>query len=111
LDTTGAGDTLHGAFAARIARGENFLSALHFACAAAALSCTRYGARPSIPTGLEVETFLEGQQGMPTIISPAIRPGNPLSLEENPHSHDSIHQQRVPESLTDHPPQRGHMFL
>jgi sulfofructose kinase len=41
LDTTGAGDTLHGAFAARIARGEDFLSALHFACAAAALSCTK----------------------------------------------------------------------
>jgi sulfofructose kinase len=75
LDTAGAGDTLHGAFAARIARREHFLPALHFACAAAALSCTRYGGRPGIPTGLEVEAFLEREQGLPTIINSAIPPG------------------------------------
>ena len=59
VDTTGAGDTLHGAFALEIARGENFRSALHFACTAAALSCKKHGARPSIPTRAEVEDFLK----------------------------------------------------
>ncbi len=63
LDTTGAGDTLHGALAAEIARGESFHRALHFACAAAALSCTQYGARPGIPTRLEVEAFLKRHGG------------------------------------------------
>jgi sulfofructose kinase len=59
VDTTGAGDTLHGAFALEIARGLNFRPALHFASAAAALSCKKQGARPSIPTRLEVEAFLK----------------------------------------------------
>jgi sulfofructose kinase len=65
VDTTGAGDTLHGALAAEIARGENFLSALHFACAAAALSCTRCGARPGIPTRKEVDVFTKRYGGTP----------------------------------------------
>jgi sulfofructose kinase len=65
LDTTGAGDTLHGAFALEIARKERFISALTFACAAAALSCKNYGARPSIPTRPEVEAFLNQQEGLP----------------------------------------------
>ncbi len=48
-DTTGAGDVFHGAFALEISRGGDVESAFLTARAAAALSCTRIGARPSIP--------------------------------------------------------------
>jgi sulfofructose kinase len=61
LDTTGAGDTFHGAFALEIARGSAFGSALGFARAAAALSCKKLGARPGIPVRREVESFLGTQ--------------------------------------------------
>jgi sulfofructose kinase len=57
-DTTGAGDIFHGAFALRTARGEGFLAALRYASAAAALGCTKIGARPGIPVKEEVEAFL-----------------------------------------------------
>jgi sulfofructose kinase len=62
LDTTGAGDTFHGAFALEIARGAGFHSALLFAGAAAALSCKKLGARFSIPTRAEVEDYLRQLQ-------------------------------------------------
>jgi sulfofructose kinase len=58
VDTTGAGDVFHGAFALASARGEHLLSALRFAAAAAALACTKLGARASIPTKAEVEAFI-----------------------------------------------------
>jgi sulfofructose kinase len=58
-DTTGAGDTFHGAFALGLARGESFAFALAFASAAAALSCKKFGARPSIPMRQEVEVFFK----------------------------------------------------
>lgn len=57
LDTTGAGDIFHGAFALEIARKASFHSALLFAGAAAALSCKKPGARLSIPTRPEVDGF------------------------------------------------------
>jgi sulfofructose kinase len=62
LDTTGAGDTFHGAFALEIARGAGFHSALLFASAAAALSCKQFGARPSIPSRAEAEDYLRHMQ-------------------------------------------------
>jgi sulfofructose kinase len=58
VDTTGAGDIFHGAFALRIAGGEELLSALRYASAAAALGCAKMGARAAIPTRAEVEEFL-----------------------------------------------------
>jgi sulfofructose kinase len=60
VDTTGAGDIFHGAFALRIAGGEELLSALRYASAAAALGCAKMGARAAIPTRAEVERFLMG---------------------------------------------------
>ncbi len=60
LDTTGAGDTFHGAFAVAVAEGREWEDTLRFASAAAALSCTRLGARPGIPHRPEVEQFLQG---------------------------------------------------
>ncbi|MCO5216586.1 MAG: ribokinase [Thermomicrobiales bacterium] len=55
VDTTGAGDTFCGAWAAEMMRGGSFADALHYANRAAALSVTRPGAQSSIPTRSEVE--------------------------------------------------------
>jgi ribokinase len=54
VDTTAAGDTFIGGFAAQLALGESVDSAIRFAQRAAALSVTRAGAQPSIPTRVEV---------------------------------------------------------
>ena len=59
-DTTGAGDVFHGAFAGSLAIGRGWGDTLRYASAAAALSCTRLGARTGIPEGAEVERFLHG---------------------------------------------------
>lgn len=58
VDTTGAGDVFRAGFIAALLRGEPPASMLRFANAAAALSCTRPGAIPSVPTRSEVEAFL-----------------------------------------------------
>jgi len=58
VDTTGAGDTFHGALAAGAARGMAWLALLRFASAAGALCCTKHGARLGIPTTAEVATLL-----------------------------------------------------
>lgn len=58
VDTTGAGDILHGAFALRMVKGDDFREALLYASAAAALGCTKMGARPGIPRREDVEEFL-----------------------------------------------------
>lgn len=55
IDTTAAGDTFIGAFAAQLARHAPVEAALRFALQAASLSVTRSGAQPSIPTRAEVE--------------------------------------------------------
>lgn len=59
VDTLGAGDVLHGAFALALARGERVDHALGFACAAAAIKCTRPGGRTGAPHANEVAAFLE----------------------------------------------------
>ncbi|MCI0423013.1 MAG: ribokinase [Acidobacteria bacterium] len=58
VDTTAAGDTFNGAFAAALAEGKSPLDAAIFANAAAALSVTRAGAQTSIPSRQEVDKFL-----------------------------------------------------
>jgi ribokinase len=55
VDTIGAGDTFCGAFAARLLEGASFADAIAFGNAAGAISVTRRGAQPSIPTRHEVE--------------------------------------------------------
>ena len=50
IDTTGAGDAFHGAFAAAVALGLNWLDVLRYASAAGALCCTKTGARTGLPT-------------------------------------------------------------
>ncbi|MDF9392204.1 MULTISPECIES: carbohydrate kinase family protein [Methylococcus] len=58
VDTTGAGDVFHGAYAAGLAAGMDWLDLLRYASAAGALCCTRLGARPGIPSRHEVERLL-----------------------------------------------------
>ena len=50
IDTTGAGDVFHGAYAYAIARRAPTLEAMSFASAVAALKCTRPDGRSGIPT-------------------------------------------------------------
>ncbi|HDR9625708.1 TPA: bifunctional hydroxymethylpyrimidine kinase/phosphomethylpyrimidine kinase, partial [Burkholderia stabilis] len=54
VDTTAAGDTFIGGFSARLAAGADVDTAIRFAQRAAALSVTRAGAQPSIPTLAEL---------------------------------------------------------
>jgi sulfofructose kinase len=49
IDTTGAGDVFHGAYAFAIGGGLAVAEAMSFASAAAALKCTRAGGRAAIP--------------------------------------------------------------
>lgn len=57
VDTTAAGDTFVGGFAAALAEGQSEADAIRFGQIAAALSVTRSGAQPSIPTVAEVQGF------------------------------------------------------
>ena len=57
VDTTAAGDTFIGGFAARLAQGDSVDAAIRFAQRAAALSVTRAGAQPSIPRRAEVDAL------------------------------------------------------
>lgn len=58
VDTTGAGDTYCGAFAAAIAEGRPVTAAAEFATVAAALSVQVHGAVPSIPTRDRIDAML-----------------------------------------------------
>ena len=59
VDTTGAGDTLNGAFAVKIAEGADIVEALKFANVAASLSTEKFGAQGGMPTQAEVETEIK----------------------------------------------------
>ncbi|MFQ5778028.1 MAG: ribokinase [Terriglobia bacterium] len=58
VDTTGAGDAFNGALAVGLLEGKTLVEATRLACAAAALSVTRPGAQPSMPTRAELRAFL-----------------------------------------------------
>jgi ribokinase len=58
IDTTAAGDAFNAAFAVRLLQGQTPAEAAVYANAAAAISVTRAGAQPSMPTAQEVEAFL-----------------------------------------------------
>ena len=58
VDTLGAGDVFHGAFALAITENQDLRQALRFASAAAALKCTRFGGAFAAPQRAEVEELL-----------------------------------------------------
>jgi ribokinase len=58
VDATAAGDAFCGALAAKLAEGMLMMEALRWANAAGAVTVTRNGAFPSLPTAGEVETLL-----------------------------------------------------
>lgn len=57
-ETTGAGDAFTGAFAVALAEGRSPPEAVRFGCAAAAISVTRPGTAPSMPSRAEIEHLL-----------------------------------------------------
>jgi sulfofructose kinase len=58
VDTTGAGDAFHGAYAVGLARGDDWDTVLRRASAAGAWCCTRRGARPGMPHGEDLQQWL-----------------------------------------------------
>jgi sulfofructose kinase len=58
VDTTGAGDAFHGAFALGVAEKRGIKDIVRRASAAAALKCTRLGARAGLPSVDELAAFL-----------------------------------------------------
>lgn len=59
IDTTGAGDAFHGAFAAALAAGMEWHDILRYASAAGALCCTKIGARTGLPSQEEHATLFK----------------------------------------------------
>ncbi len=64
VDTTAAGDAFNGAFAVALMDGKDPISAASWASAVAAISVTRAGAQPSMPTAAEVDQFLEESESV-----------------------------------------------
>lgn len=58
VDTTGAGDVFHGAYLRGLLGGWDLARILEFACAVAALKCTKPGGRTGIPSMAEAAAFL-----------------------------------------------------
>ncbi len=58
IDTTAAGDAFNGAFATGLMMGKATAESARFAAAAAAISVTRVGAQPAMPTLADVDDLL-----------------------------------------------------
>ena len=63
VDTLGAGDTFHGAFALRLVQTGDVVQSMRFAAAAAAIKCTRFGGLMGAATRPEVDEFLSRNAG------------------------------------------------
>src|SRR5439155_25989672 len=61
VDSTAAGDAFAGALATALSEGADLSAATEFAVAAPAVSVTRLGAQPSLPTRPQVEALLREQ--------------------------------------------------
>ena len=62
VDTTGAGDSYHAAFAIRYAETGDVRVSMEFAAVCAALKCGKLGARAGLPTRAETETCIIREQ-------------------------------------------------
>lgn len=63
VNTTGAGDVFHGAYAAALIEGLELRATARFASAAAALTCTKMSGFDRIPDRAAVERMLQGREG------------------------------------------------
>jgi ribokinase len=63
IDSTAAGDAFNGAFASALLEGQDPVRGATWASAVAAISVTRRGAQPSMPTRAEVHAFLKEREG------------------------------------------------
>ena len=70
VDTTGAGDVFHAAFAFSLLRGDELPESLEFSCAAAGLSCMGMGARGGIATLEEIEALIRNGRRKPATFTP-----------------------------------------
>jgi ribokinase len=61
VDTTAAGDAFTAALACALARGDEMATAVRFANAVGALTVTKIGAQPSLPTAAEVQAFMQNR--------------------------------------------------
>ena len=59
VDSNGAGDVFHGAFAAGIVHGYSYKECCYFSSATSAIKCTGIGARESVPNKQTVIDFLK----------------------------------------------------
>lgn len=59
VDSTAAGDAFNGGLAVALMQGQDLENAARFASAVAAVSVTRMGAQPSMPTARQVSRFLK----------------------------------------------------
>lgn len=59
VDSNGSGDVFHGAFAAGVVKGFDFVKCCHFASAVSALKCMGVGARESVPDFATVKNYLK----------------------------------------------------
>lgn len=58
IDSNGSGDVFHGAFAAAVIKGYDYLKCCHFSSAVSALKCTGVGARESVPDFETVRKYM-----------------------------------------------------
>jgi sulfofructose kinase len=61
VDTLGAGDIFHGAFALALVERREIAGALRFAAAAAGIKCARFGGSTAAPWRAEVEALLAAE--------------------------------------------------
>lgn len=59
VDSNGAGDVFHGAFAAGLMKGYSPMKCCHFASAVSGLKCTGLGARESVPDFETVKAYMK----------------------------------------------------
>ena len=59
VDSTGAGDVFHGAFAAALCTDLSWIDSLRYASAAGAWCCTKLGARTGIPNHEDIQVLLK----------------------------------------------------
>ena len=59
VDSNGSGDVFHGAFAAGILKGFDYLKCCHFSSAVSAIKCMGIGARESVPSFEAVKKYMK----------------------------------------------------